>query len=59
MVERQFEYCPSLLHLIERFGALRVWKAGLELLRYPPTWAIGGNDVLELGLLLSQQGKDG
>jgi hypothetical protein len=48
---------PHVANLIERFGAERVWDAGIDVLKYPPTWAPDGFEILTLAERLNENGK--
>jgi hypothetical protein len=48
---------PRLSGLVEKFGACAVWQAGLDLLGFPATWDINGEQLIQLGRYLSLKTK--
>lgn len=43
---------PALLPLAERYGAERVWHAGIEANGWPPTWQPGTRDLMAIAAIL-------
>lgn len=44
LIEREL----LLANLVARYGAGKVWNAGLEFIGHPPTWMIGAKSLITL-----------
>ncbi len=49
---------PKLVPLAQRFGGSAVWKAGIEVLGFPPTWQPSTSDVLKIQEYLETKRKE-
>lgn len=48
MWEESLRSMPALRPLLDEFSAERIWKVGLEVLGFPPTWAPSINDLMKV-----------
>ena len=53
------EWPAQLRHLVGSFGAARVWRTGLRVLGFPPTWIHATNEATAVLIALEREGSLG